>query len=73
MTPRQCKAARALLGWTQYHLARRAGVAVSTVADYEREVRELMPNNAKAVRCALESAGIQFVNGGLVLEADIIL
>jgi transcriptional regulator with XRE-family HTH domain len=67
MTPRpeQIRAARSLLGWSQNDLAARAGVAVSTVADFERSQRSPVPNNALAIRGALESAGIQFTENGV--------
>jgi transcriptional regulator with XRE-family HTH domain len=66
LSPEQVKAARALLGWTQKDLAKNAQVAISTVADFERHARLPMANNAKAIREALEGAGIQFVNDWLI-------
>ena len=65
--PSQTKAARALLGWTQQDLAQRATVAVSTIADFERDKRQPVLNNLEAVRSALENAGISFLPGGAVL------
>jgi transcriptional regulator with XRE-family HTH domain len=59
-SPRQCRAARALLGWSQQDLAKNAGVGVSTVADFERGQRTPMKDNADAMRTALEKAGITF-------------
>ncbi|NPU13518.1 helix-turn-helix transcriptional regulator [Bradyrhizobium sp. 83002] len=66
LTPVQVKAARALLGWSQADLAGRAGVATSTLADFERRSRSPVPNNLDAIRGALESAGISFPAGGAV-------
>jgi transcriptional regulator with XRE-family HTH domain len=66
LTPRQVRAARALLTWSQQDLAKRAGIAVSTVADFERGQRTPVPNNAEAIRVALEKAGIRFPPGGAV-------
>lgn len=63
--PEQIRAARSLLGWSQNDLATRAGVAVSTLADFERGQRNPVPNNALAIRQALESAGIQFTENGV--------
>ena len=63
--PEQIRAARSLLGWSQNDLASRAGVAVSTVADFERGQRNPVPNNASAIRYALESAGVQFTETGV--------
>ncbi|WP_434996829.1 helix-turn-helix domain-containing protein [Pectobacterium brasiliense] len=63
--PEQIRAARSLLGWSQNDLATRAGVAVSTIADFERGQRSPVPNNALAIRQALESAGVQFTENGV--------
>jgi len=66
ITPPQCRAARAMLGWSQQELSQRASVARATVADFEREVRIPIPNNLKAIQNALEEGGIEFIpnNGG---------
>lgn len=66
MTPSQCRAARALIGMEQGELARAAGVARSTVVDFEREAREPRAASVAAIRAALEAAGVVFLeeNGG---------
>jgi transcriptional regulator with XRE-family HTH domain len=61
MSPEQCRAARGWLGWTQQELARRAGVGLSTVRDFENGERTPIPNNLAAIRRAVESAGIRLV------------
>jgi transcriptional regulator with XRE-family HTH domain len=66
ITPPQVKAARALLGWSQTELATKAGIATSTLADFERGQRSPVPNNLDAIKSALESAGISFPAGGAV-------
>jgi DNA-binding XRE family transcriptional regulator len=66
-TRSQVKAARALLAWSQQDLARHAGVAVSTVADFERGSRTPIPNNAESIRASLQNAGIAFPPGGAVI------
>lgn len=58
--PEQVRAARSLLGWSQQYLASKAGVSISTIADFERGQRSPVPNNALAIRKALETAGIMF-------------
>jgi len=63
LSPPQCKAARALLGWTQRQLAKAAGVAPPTVATFESGVSQPMPQNLQAIRRALEEAGIDFIPG----------
>ena len=63
---RQVKAARALLAWTQGELAREAGIATSTLADFERGERTPVANNVQAITAALEKQGIRFRSGGAV-------
>ncbi len=65
-SPRQVKAARALLAWTQGQLAKEAQIATSTLADFERGERTPVANNAEAITVALEKQGIRFTNGGAV-------
>lgn len=65
-TPGQIKAARALLGWSQRELARRAGVALSTLADFERGFRGPIPNNLQALVKALAAEGIKIAKDGSV-------
>lgn len=65
LTPGQVRAARSLLNWSQSDLAEKAGVAVSTVADFERGHRTPVANNALAIRRALENAWLVFTDGGV--------
>ena len=67
ITPAQCRAARALLAWSQQELANRARVATSTVADFERGYRNPIQQNAEAIRGTLEGEGIAFRAGGAVI------
>ncbi|MBB4245238.1 helix-turn-helix domain-containing protein [Rhizobium tropici] len=67
ITPAQCRAARALLAWSQQELASRARVATSTVADFERGHRNPIQQNAEAIRGVLEAEGIAFRAGGAVI------
>lgn len=67
LTAAQSRAGRALLAWSQKDLADTAGVATSTVADFERGHRTPVPQNAAAIRSALEKAGISFLSGGAVI------
>ena len=66
ITPSQCRAARALLGWTQGELAGAAATGVSTVKGFELGSSAPFRNNLAAIRRALEEAGVEFIpeNGG---------
>ena len=66
ITPAQCRAARALLNWSQDQLETAAKVARKTIADFEREVRRTYARTLEALRAALEAAGVEFIpeNGG---------
>ncbi|MFK8251757.1 helix-turn-helix domain-containing protein [Ancylobacter terrae] len=61
MTPAQCRAARALLDWSQQQLADAARVGVVTVRQLESGASQ--PRNATldVLRRALEAAGVIFV------------
>ena len=68
LTSQQIRAARALLRWRAQDLARASAVGVATVRRAElaeRETSMTAPNDL-AVRRALESAGVEFIdeNGG---------
>ncbi len=62
MTREQCRGARGLLGWKQSRLARQAGVALSTVIDFERGTRKTYATTLDRIRQALAEAGIVFVS-----------
>ncbi|RJT28143.1 XRE family transcriptional regulator [Mesorhizobium waimense] len=57
----QCRAARALLDWSQDELAQNAQVARATIADFERNVRQPMRNNLISMVSSLEAAGMAFI------------
>lgn len=63
MSPEQCRAARAWLGWSQHVLAKKASVGVSTVKDFENHNRKPIANNLNAIREALEKAGVELLFG----------
>jgi len=62
----QVRAGRALLGWTQAALARRAHVGPSMISDFERGARLPVPNSFNAICEALEKGGVRFIPGGVV-------
>jgi transcriptional regulator with XRE-family HTH domain len=61
--PAQCRAARALLGWSQAQLAHEAAVSKQTLVDFERGARQPYPRTLADIRAALEAAGVEFTNG----------
>ncbi len=71
LTGASVRAARALLAWSRKELAKAAGVAVSTVADFERGHRTPVPNNAMALRRALEAAQVQFMPSGTIAGPEV--
>ncbi|MBV8060191.1 MAG: response regulator [Alphaproteobacteria bacterium] len=74
---RQIRAARAMLGWDQKELARRAGISIATYNNIERGVqRDPKTSTLRAIITALEREGIEFAaqpNGieGIFLKAVI--
>ena len=66
ITPALCRAARALLDWTQDDLAREAKVSVNTIRNYEGAKVSSIHSNLAALQATLEAAGVVFIprNGG---------
>ncbi|WP_137126358.1 helix-turn-helix transcriptional regulator [Roseomonas sp. HF4] len=60
----QCRAARALLDWTQAELARRADVSPGTVRGFEVGRHALHRATAAAIRHAFEVAGLVLLDPG---------
>ncbi len=68
VTGRQIAAARTLVGVAQADLAERSSISVATLKRMEASPGEALGlvNNIRAVRQALEAAGVEFIpeNGG---------
>jgi transcriptional regulator with XRE-family HTH domain len=62
MTPEQCRAARALLGWSQGDLETASRVAKATIANFERGASTPYPRTLDDMREALEAAGVKFID-----------
>ena len=62
----QCRAARALLAWSQDRLSEASSVAKATIANFEVGKRMPYDRTLLDIRDALEAAGVQFIpeNGG---------
>jgi transcriptional regulator with XRE-family HTH domain len=71
VTPEQSRAARALLNWSRSDLAKAAGVGQSTIAKFERRERTPHASNLAAIRAALETAGIVFIEGDDTMGAGL--
>jgi transcriptional regulator with XRE-family HTH domain len=64
LSPPQCRAARALLNWSQEDLVARSGVSKKTIADLERGATQLPRAQTLAhIMQTFEAAGIEFLNG----------
>ena len=68
LTSAQIRAARALIRWSAEDLARSSSVGLTTIrrAELTNEETSLTAANNLAIRGALESAGVEFIdeNGG---------
>ena len=55
-----------MLELSRKEVASMAGIAERTLTDFERGARSPVKNNLEAIRRALESAGVEFIeeNGG---------
>jgi len=64
ITGSQLRAARALVRWSPDDLAERSRVAVATITDAESEDGpvSVATADARALRLALETAGIEFIS-----------
>jgi transcriptional regulator with XRE-family HTH domain len=63
MTSAQCRAARALLNWTQNELAAAAEVDEATVRNFENERSAPQSATLAMMRRVFEVAGVDFTNG----------
>jgi transcriptional regulator with XRE-family HTH domain len=61
LTAAQCRAARALLNWSQDRLAEASKVGISTISDFERDKRRPHDHLLRDIRSSLESAGVDFI------------
>lgn len=60
----QCRAARALIGWSQDQLVDASKVTKSTIANFETGKREPYARTLSDIRSALEAAGVEFLDDG---------
>jgi len=62
ITPRQIRAARALLGWAQQQLADKAIVSLNAVTRLERGEVDPRVSTLEAVEKAIRKAGVEFIS-----------
>ena len=62
ISPGQCRAARALLNWTQETLANKVGVALKTIRDFENERRTPLKIIHASIQQAFEESGVEFLD-----------
>lgn len=65
--PPQCRAARALLNWTQSDLAGRTAISAVSIRAFEKggEMRE---SNLRLLRLTFEAAGVVFQDEGELVD-----
>jgi transcriptional regulator with XRE-family HTH domain len=62
ITPAQCRAARALLNWSQPELAERCDIHVQTISNFEKESSTPSKKTLEKIVIVIESAGIQLID-----------
>ena len=62
LTPAQCRAARALLNWSQEDLVARSKITKKTIADFERGVTQPRSQTLHQIVAAFHAVGIEFLN-----------
>ena len=73
MTPAQCRAARALLRWSQEDLARTAEINAVTLRNYENEKTTAQRASISVMRQAFETAGVVFTESDRELGPGVAL
>jgi transcriptional regulator with XRE-family HTH domain len=61
LDPAQCRAGRALLGWSQAKLAEEASVNKRTIMDFETSGRQPYERTLSDLRNAMEANGVRFI------------
>jgi transcriptional regulator with XRE-family HTH domain len=73
ISPGQCRAARALLCWSQRQLEERSGISKKAIADFERGASDPYARTLKGLVETFEEAGILFLPEGEGAQAGVAL
>lgn len=65
ITPKQSRAARALLNWSQPDLAQKCGIHVQTISNFEHETSTPTQRTLSKIARILELNGIEFIENGV--------
>lgn len=65
ITPKQCRAARALLNWSQPQLAQKCGIHVQTISNFEHETGTPTQRTLNKIVHILTLNGIEFIEDGV--------
>ncbi|OJY61655.1 MAG: transcriptional regulator [Rhizobium sp. 60-20] len=70
LKPSQCRAARALLNWTQNDLAGQTAISAVSIRAFEKggDMRE---SNLRLLRLTFEAAGVIFQNEGEMVQGGV--
>ena len=71
ITAEQCRAARAMLGWSQDQLAAASKVAKATIANFEANKRSPYERTLLDIQEALEEAGVAFLGSGEMVDGGV--
>ncbi|WP_259972706.1 helix-turn-helix domain-containing protein [Leisingera caerulea] len=66
----ECRQARQGLDWTRDKLAEAANVGKRTIIDFENGVRQPVSTTRRALKAALEGAGVKFGNDEIVVPVN---
>ena len=62
LSVRMSRAARVLLGWSQFDLAAKSGLGRATIAAFEAGTANVAPRTLRDIAAAFEAAGVVFLD-----------
>jgi transcriptional regulator with XRE-family HTH domain len=62
MSIQMSRAARGLLGWSQFDLAAKSGLGRATIAAFEAGTANVAPRTLRDILAAFETAGVVFID-----------